>query len=128
MIKHLRKHEVIKPVTSSAGSMDRFVQSRSNYEVITKKELDDLLLQTAAACNWSFLQFDNPQFQYFIARAFPDHVAPGRRHMKNLLGKAADKARDEIRSRFTKSSSRISLALDCWISSNSYDFMGMSLM
>ena len=80
---------------------------------MTKIELEQLLLKTTAACNWPFVIFDNKHFQHFLQRAFPDHNPPGRKQIKNLLKKAADTARKEIRSRFASSSSRISLALDC---------------
>ena len=94
---------------------------------MTKIELEQLLLETTAACNWSFFIFDNKHFQHFLQQAFPDHNSPSRKQMKNLLEKAMDIARKEIRSRFAFSNSRINLALDCWASSNSYNFMGMFL-
>jgi hypothetical protein len=38
----------------------------------------------------------------------------------------AEKARDEIKTRFENHDGRISLALDCWTSSNRWEFMGMT--
>jgi hypothetical protein len=124
--KHINKHHrQSNPAQTSVGAMDNFIKPRFSKETITKIELEQLLLETTAVCNWPFFIFDNKHFQHFLQRAFSDHNPPGRKQMKNLLEKAADTARNEIRSRFAFSSSRISLALDFWASSNSYNFMGM---
>jgi hypothetical protein len=109
--------------------MERYVAAWSgNASIMTKEEINDLLLQTMAACNWSFNQFDNPQFQFFITRLIPNHRCPGRRQMRSLLTKGADIARNEIKERLDTSTARVSLALDCWSSSNSYNFMGIILL
>lgn len=126
MRKHERKHgrPHIKKL-SSAGAMERFVRPEVKQEVMTKAELEQLLLQTMIACNWSFNQFDLPHFQYFIARMVPQHQSPGRKRMRGLLAKAAITARVDIKGRLSSCDVRVSLALDCWSSSNSYNFMGI---
>jgi hypothetical protein len=127
LVKHLKMHTEQKSKISSAGSMERYVATWSgNASVMTKEEINDLLLQTMVACNWSFNQFDNPQFQFFITRLVPNHRCPSRRQMRNLLKKGADTARAEIKEKLEKSTARVSLALDCWSSSNSYNFMGIT--
>ena len=122
--KHYDKHQETKARVTNAESMERYVRMRSETSALIEPELNELLLQTLAACNWSFNQFDNPQFQYFINRVLPNHRCPGRKQMKSLLKKAADIAREEIKKRLAVCTSRVSLALDCWSSSNSYNFMG----
>ena len=122
-------HAEQKSKISSAGSMECYVTAwPGNASVMTKEEINDLLLQTMAACNWSFNQFDNPQFQFFITRLVPNHHCPGRRQMRNLLTKGADTARTEIKEKLETSTARVSLALDCWSSSNSYNFMGITAL
>ena len=120
--KHYNKHHETKPRVTSAESIERYVQ-KCGTSTLTWPELDELLLQTLAACNWSFNQFDNPQFQYLISRALPNHRCPGRKLMKSLLKKAANAARKDIKARLAVCTSRVSLGLDCWSSSNSYNFM-----
>jgi len=44
--------------------------------------------------------------------------------MKKLLSTEAINARNDIRERITSNSSRVSLALDNWTSSNGIEFMG----
>jgi hypothetical protein len=46
--------------------------------------------------------------------------------MMNLLKKMIEIARREIKERFENMDSRISLALDCWTSSNRWEFMDTS--
>ena len=106
------------------GIMDKFLKSGKDKRALTKVEFDDLLLETAVTCNWSFYQFDVPQFKYFLTRAFPEHHPPGRRYIKSLLAKASTKAREEIKERLGAETSKVSLALDCWMSDNCYEFMG----
>lgn len=133
LTKHLKGHQKRRAQTqerrSNLQNIAGFLQqSTSAYVGITSAELDQLLLQTAVACNWSFNQFDNTMFRQFFARAFPGHQCPGRRKIKTLLTKAAEEAREEIRNRFANNTSKISLALDCWTSSNGYESMGTSLI
>ena len=126
--KHYNKHEETKPRVTSAESIERYLRTSSAASSLSQLDLDELLLQTLAACNWSFNQFDNPQFQYFISRALPNHRCPGRRQIRNLLRKAAQAAHEDIKERLASCTSRVSLALDCWSSSNSYNFIGMILL
>ena len=126
MRKHERKHGgQQRKKLSAAGAMEQFVRRETVQQVMTKDELEQLLLQTMAACNWSFNQFDLPYFQYFIARTVPQHQCPGRKRMRAILATAASTAKQDIKSRLAACDSRVSLALDCWSSSNCYNFMGM---
>ena len=59
-------------------------------------------------------------------RGYPGHTIPRRRSVKQQLTLEAEKARDEIKSRFGDHDGRISLALDCWTSSNRWEFMGIN--
>jgi hypothetical protein len=128
MRKHERKHgrPHIKKL-SAAGAMEQFIRHQARQEILTKNELEQLLLHTMVACNWSFNQFDLPHFQYFITKTIPQHRCPGRKRMHTLLAKAAITARADIKERLSSCDVRISLALDCWSSSNSYNFMGKPL-
>jgi hypothetical protein len=91
---------------------------------ITTPELQRVLLQTMATCNWPFDQFDNLIFRHLLHRGFPGHKLPCRCTMARLLKIAAQTARGEIKERFAEDDGSISLALDCWTSSNRWEFMG----
>src|SRR5947208_14047652 len=54
--KHYTKHHETKPRVTSAESMERYVRAWSGTSALTQPELDELLLQTLAACNWYFNQ------------------------------------------------------------------------
>ena len=114
MRKHEQKHGAphIKKL-SSAGAMEQFVRRDVKQEVLTKNELEQLLLHTMIACNWTFNQFDLPHFQYFIAKIAPLHRCPGWKRMHTLLTKAAVTARADIKERLSSCDARISLALNC---------------
>ena len=126
--KHIKTHEEKELQKSKEGSMDKFLKSNKNMRVLAKVDFDAILLETAVTCNWSFYQFDVPQFKYFLSRAFPEHRSPGRKYVKSLLAKAATKAREEIKERLAAETSKISLALDCWTSDNCYEFMGKHIL
>lgn len=129
---HIRKIQKEKSQIQQRNTLDTYlnlhpnVQFRSIDTGITTSQLNTLLLNTGAACNWPFDLFDNAQFRGLIHRGFPGHTCPHRKAMANLLKKAADTARREIKERFESVDSRISLALDCWTSSNHWEFMGTS--
>ena len=125
MLKHSRKRDYVPMQVSTAGSIEQFLRHTSEHNSISMKDLEELLLETMAACNWPFSQFDRPEFQYFISRLVPGQTCSGRKRMKTLLTKAAEMAREEIRVRVSSCTSKISLALDCWSSSNSYSFMSI---
>ena len=91
---------------------------------VTTPELQRLLLQTMATCNWPFDQFDNLLFRHLLRCGFPGHKLPRRMTMSHLLKTAAKTAREESKERFAEHDGRISLALDCWTSSNRWGFMG----
>jgi hypothetical protein len=80
-----------------------------------------------ATCNWPFDQFDKPIFRYLLIRGYPGHKIPNRFAIRRYLTIAAQGARQEIKSMFEAHDGRISLALDCWTSSNRHEFMGMSI-
>ncbi len=114
MRKHEQKHGAphIKKL-SSAGAMEQFVRRDVKQEVLTKNELEQLLLHTMIACNWTFNQFDLPHFQYFIAKIAPLHRCPGWKRMHTLLTKAAVTVRADIKERLSSCDARISFALNC---------------
>jgi hypothetical protein len=125
MWKHLRtKHKKdAGPVPQTQNSTIDAIFARATG--VTTPELQRLLLQTMATCNWPFDQFDNEIFRYLLHRGFPGHKVPRRKTMARLLKTAAETSRTEIKVRFEEHDGRISLALDCWTSSNRWEFMGI---
>jgi hypothetical protein len=126
-----RKHEKQKAAIKS-GPLDQYTKPTESHKqdgmVVTKFELEELLVKAMVACNWPFGQFNNEDFQNLLVRGFP-HLKdslPHSKRMTTVLEEQAKEAKDEIRLRFSSNTSRISLALDCWTSSNSLEFMGMS--
>jgi hypothetical protein len=129
--KHIKQHLKRKAETEARkacgqSQLTDFVHPGQGYVGLTTAEVERLLLQTAVACNWSFNQFDNKIFRKFFEKAFPGHRCPGRRKVKTILTRVAAEARKDIIDRFAANDSNISLALDCWTSSNGYEFMGTS--
>lgn len=121
--KHYRKHNSGGCTPKGQSTVDT-LWSRPNN--MNGPELQRLLLQTMVTCNWPFDQFDGEVFRYLLRRGFPGHNIPRRMSMRRYLTSAAEIARDEIKSRFEHHDGRISLALDCWTSSNRWEFMGMT--
>ena len=80
---------------------------------ITTIELNQLLLQTAVACNWPFDQFDNAHFRSLIHRGFPGHSCPQRKAMKQMLTVVVETAKTEMKECFPNLDSHIGLALEC---------------
>lgn len=123
--KHLRtkhKHNSVPTLDPPpSGTIDALFTRATG---ITTPELQRLLLQTMAICNWPFDQFDNLIFRHLLRRGFPGHKLPRRLTMARLLKVAAQTARGEIKERFAEHDGSISLALDCWTSSNRWEFMG----
>ena len=122
----LHRHSVEAKTSVHTFFSNKAVNFKATSLGITTLELKDLLLQTSVACYWSFDQFDNKIFRSLINRGFPGHICPGRNGMKQLLRRAADMARTEIKDQFANYDSQISLALDCWTSPNHWEFMGTS--
>ena len=109
------------PLTTQA-TIDSLFPRPNN---ISGPELQRLLLDTAVTCNWPFDQFDVEVFRHLMRRGYPGHNIPRKKTIKRHLTSAAKIARDEIKSRFETHDGRISIALDCWTSSNRWEFMGM---
>ena len=132
--KHWRsKHNISRHNNKvKLGAMDQYVRSTETQKeknlVITKRELEEFLVKAMTSCNWPFVQFGNQDFKNLLAQGFPHLIdfLPSPKRMKTVLSEQANQAREEIRLRFASMTSRISLALDCWTSSNSLEFMGMA--
>ena len=111
------------PPTMTQATIESLFPRPSN---MTSVELHQVLLETMVTCNWPFHQFDVKVFRYLMRRGYPGHHIPRQKKAYRLLTSAAEKSRDEIKSRFENHDGRISLALDCWTSSNRWEFMGIN--
>jgi hypothetical protein len=126
-----RKHENEKPAVK-LGPLDQYTRPaetrKQDRMVVSKLELEELLVKAMVACNWPFVQFNNEDFQNLLVRGFPhlEDSLPHSKRMVTVLNERASVAKEEIRLRFASNASRISLALDGWTSSNSLEFMGMA--
>jgi hypothetical protein len=126
--KHENKKSAVKP-----GPLDQYTRptetQKSDKMVASKLELEELLVKAMVTCNWPFVQFNNEDFQNLLIRGFP-HLKDSLPHSKRMaivLNERASAAKEEIRLRFASNTSRISLALDGWTSSNSLEFIGIFL-
>jgi hypothetical protein len=90
---------------------------------MTQEEYDLKCVNAMVACNWSFEQFKIQAFRELLDNGHGFEV-PSPKVMKARLKKYARLAREEIKERLGNNDSRISLALDCWSSSNRLEFMG----
>ena len=91
---------------------------------MTQDEYDVKCLNAMAACNWSFEQFSVRLFRELLDTGHGFEV-PTPTIMKAQLKKYAKLAQNEIKECLANNDSRISLALDCWSSSNRLEFMGI---
>ena len=122
--KHYRKHNgAMPPLPMTQSTIESLFPRPSN---MSGTELQRLLLETMVTCNWPFDQFNVKIFQYLMCRGYPGHHISRRTTVYRKLTLEAEKARDEIKTRFENHDGRISLALDCWTSSNRWEFMGMT--
>jgi len=120
--KHYRKHNSAIPLPPMTQStIDKLFHWPSN---MSGSELQRLLLETTVTCNWPFDQFEVEVFRYLMRRGYPGYNIPKRKTVRRHLTSGAEKAREEIKSRFENHDGHISLALDCWTSSNRWEFMG----
>jgi len=123
--KHYRKHEGKSRGSAQPPPNQPTIDSLlARPQMINSSDLNRILLQTTVTCNWPFDQFDIEIFRHLLHCGFPGHKIPNRLAIRRYLTPAADKAREEIKSRFEAHEGRISLALDCWTSSNRHEFMG----
>ena len=111
------------PPTMIQATIESLFPRPSN---MTNAELHQVLLEMIVTCNWPFNQFDVEVFRYLIRHGYPGHHIPRQKKAYRLLTSTAEKSRDEIKSRFENHEGRISLALDCWTSSNHWEFMGIT--
>jgi len=91
---------------------------------MTQDEYDIKCLNAMVACNWSFAQFSIGAFRELLDTGHGFEV-PTPKIMKARLKKYTKLAQNEIKERLANNDSRISLALDCWSSSNRLEFMGI---
>src|SRR6266496_3720111 len=91
---------------------------------LTQEEYDVKCLNAMMACNWSFEQFSDASFRELLDVGHGFDI-PTPKVIKAWLKKYAKLAQDEIKQCLVDNESRISLALDCWTSSNRLEFMGM---
>jgi len=130
LLKHNRTHEMIaRKAEEKAGKISdiRTMFQPAPKPRITQNEFEVLCLRAMVASNWSFSQFEVPEFQNLLNGGYDLHI-PSAKVMKVRLAKYAEEAREEIKLRLTNNESRISLALDCWTSPNRLEFMGMCLL
>ena len=82
--------------------------------VMSKLELEELLVKAMVGCNWPFVQFNNEDFQNLLVHGFPhlEDSLPHSKRMATVLNEQASAAREEIQLRFASNTSQISLALD----------------
>ena len=122
--KHYRKHNgAMPPSPMTQATIDNLFPRPSH---LSGPELQRLLLETMVTCNWPFDQFDIKIFRYLMCRGYPGHTIPRRKTVKRQLTLAVEKARDEMKSQFENHDGHVSLALDCWTSSNRWEFMGIN--
>lgn len=128
ILKHKRVHE--RNDAKAAGNTGKTADIRTmlgNHFVkgqLTQEEYDVKCLNAMVACNWSFEQFNIGPFRELL-KVGNGFEVPSPKIMKTRLKKYVKLAQDEVRQRLANNESRISLALDCWSSSNRLEFMGM---
>jgi hypothetical protein len=77
--------------------------------------------------NISFNQADNPAFQELLSLIKVDgkRMAINRKNVANHVKQQGKAAKEELLVELMEKDSKVSLALDCWTSSNNCAFIGM---
>jgi len=92
---------------------------------MTNQLLAEKVLRMIVAGNLPFAQAENPEFVALLKHAYPSLNPPSRRTTRDLLGKRAQDAKADLRDRFAKLDSKVSLALDAWRSRGNVEFLGI---
>jgi len=100
-------------------------QEKYSTSVMTTEKLTERLLRCAISGNISFKAATNPEIMSLLREAWPNINMPDRRALRKCLMKVATDAEHDLKARLITNESKISLALDCWTSSNNISFMGM---
>ena len=129
ILKHKRVHNRDnEKATQKAGKMPdirTMFESHVEKSKLTEEEYDVKCLNAMVACNFSFDQFSVRPFRELLDIGHGFEVRTPK-VMKTRLKKYANLAQKEIKQRLGNNESRISLALDCWSSSNRLEFMDAS--
>jgi hypothetical protein len=120
----MRTHQSVSKKVSFTNTIEKYTHFTNSNNILSKDKLETLLLHIMIVCNWLFNLFENTQFQYFVSKT-SDQTCLGRKRMKTLLKNGANETEEKVQTRLTSCIARISLALNCWSSFNSYNFMNI---
>jgi hypothetical protein len=121
---HERDNERAAHKAGKTSDIRTMLESHPSKVRLTQEEYDVKCLNAMVACNWSFEQFSIGPLRELLETGHGFKI-PTPKVMKTRLEKYTKLAREEIKERLMHNESRISLALDCWSSSNRLEFMGM---
>jgi len=128
ILKHKRTHERDREraaqINETTPDIRTMIQGGQPKARMTQDDYDVKCLNAMVACNWSFQQFSIGPFRELLDTGHGFEV-PTPKIMKARLKKYTKLAQNEIKKRLGNNDSRISLALDCWSSSNRLEFMGI---
>jgi len=98
--------------------------SARDREVMSKDRLKERVLRIIIAGNLSFSFAENPEFVDLLKDAYPDMTAPTRKTVVDYLHAKATLTKAELRELLSKLNSRVSLALDVWVTRTGLAFLG----
>ena len=95
---------------------------------LTMAKIEEEILKYVISGNIPFNQVENQHFRNIISfiqiRNKPVQ-APSRKVIRARLSSKSEQARENLLTTLAANTSKISLALDCWSTRNSYGFLGM---
>src|SRR5436305_7797776 len=121
---HERNRKRAAQIAGKTPDIRTMIQEGQPKARMTQDEYDVKCFNAMVACNWSFKQFSVGSFRELLDMGHGFEV-PTPKIMKARLKKYTKLAQKEIQERLESNDSRISLALDCWSSSNRLEFMGI---
>lgn len=98
--------------------------SARDREVMSKDRLKEKVLRIIIVGNLSFSFADNPEFVDLLNDAYPDMPAPARKTVVDFLHAKATLTKAELRELLSKLDSKVSLALDVWVTRTGLAFLG----
>jgi len=98
--------------------------SARDRQVMSRDRLKERILRIIIAGNLSFSLAENPEFIDLLNDAYPDCPIPTRKTVVDYLHAKATLTKAELRELLAKLDSRVSLALDIWVTRTGLAFLG----
>jgi hypothetical protein len=98
--------------------------SARDREVMSRDRLKECILRIIIAGNLAFSFAENPEFVDLLNDAYPNCPTPTRKTVVDFLHSKAALTKAELRDLLARLDSRVSLAMDIWVTRTGLAFLG----